>query len=94
MGHSLFRVDDLHLVIFVHIPIGAPKVTQHKCVCVCMCARERDGPFVQDLQLEALGLHHPPEAAVVAVDGQREALVVFWGSRSMANTSITRPPCW
>ena len=38
---------------------------------------------MQDLQLEALRLQHPLEAAVVAVDGQREALVVFWGSRSM-----------
>lgn len=35
-------------------------------------------PFVQQLQFDASGRHHPPEATVVAVDGQREALVVFW----------------
>jgi len=63
-------------------------------VCVCVCesvsVRERHEPLVQDLQLEALGLHHPPEAPVVAVDGQREALVVFWGRRSTAAPHETR----
>lgn len=37
-----------------------------------------DSPLVQQLQLEAFRRHHPPEAAVVTVDWQREALVIFW----------------
>lgn len=51
-----------------------------------MCGRLADvparvalnSPFVQQLQFDATGRHHPPEAAVVAVDGQHEALVIFW----------------
>lgn len=34
-------------------------------------------PFVQQLQFEASGRHHPPEASVVPVDWQREALIKF-----------------
>lgn len=35
-------------------------------------------PFVQQLQFQASGRHHPPEATVAAVDRQREALIIFW----------------
>lgn len=41
---------------------------------------------MQQLQLDASGRHHPPEAAVVTVDGQSEALVVFWRTVEKTHT--------
>lgn len=47
---------------------------------------------MQQLQFEAFDGHHSPEAAVVPVDGQREALVEFWERR---DAKISRGDnCW
>lgn len=51
------------------------------CVCVALSS-----PFVQQLQFDTSRRHHPPEAAVVAVNGQSEALVIFWRSMEKTHT--------
>ena len=51
-----------------------------------------DSPFVQQLQFDAFWRHHPPEAAVVTVYWQGEALVVLWW-KEMQHSETSHTNC-
>lgn len=52
-----------------------------------------DSPFVQQLQFDAFWRHHPPEATVVTVYWEGEALVILWWKK-MQRSETSHTNCF